>query len=112
MDVLLEVHDEDELERALRLNSKLVGINNRDLKSFATTLDTSIRLAKLIPSGRIIVSESGIFSRSDVERLSNHGISTFLVGESLMRQHDVEAATRALIGQSATAFGRSRVGRR
>ncbi len=105
MDVLLEVHDEHELERALRLNSKLVGINNRDLKSFATTLDTSIRLARLIPSGHIIVSESGIFSRSDVECLSNHGIFTFLVGESLMRQHDVEAATRALIGQSRQHLG-------
>lgn len=105
MDVLLEVHDEHELERALRLNSKLVGINNRDLKTFRTTLDTSIRLAKLIPSGHIIVSESGIFSRSDIERLSAHGISTFLVGESLMRQPDVEAATRALIGQSRQHLG-------
>ncbi len=105
MDVLLEVHDEHELERALCLNSKLVGINNRDLKTFRTTLDTSIRLAKLIPSGHIIVSESGIFSRSDIERLSAHGISTFLVGESLMRRRDVEAATRALIGQSRQHLG-------
>ncbi|HEY7243490.1 MAG TPA: indole-3-glycerol phosphate synthase TrpC [Xanthobacteraceae bacterium] len=105
MDALLEVHNEHELERALRLNSRLVGINNRDLKSFHTTLDTTIRLAKLIPSSHVIVSESGIFSRSDIERLSAHGISTFLVGESLMRQRDVETATRALIGQSRRRLG-------
>ncbi len=105
MDVLLEVHDEHELGRALRLESRLVGINNRDLKTFHTSLDTSVRLSKLIPSSHIIVSESGIFSRSDMEGLSAHGISTFLVGESLMRQSDVEAATRHLIGEPRQRLG-------
>jgi indole-3-glycerol phosphate synthase len=105
MDVLLEVHDEHELERALRLRSRLVGINNRDLKTFHTTLDTSIRLARLIPSGRIAISESGIFSRSDIDGLSAHGICSFLVGESLMRQDDIEAATGALIRQSRQQLG-------
>jgi indole-3-glycerol phosphate synthase len=98
MDALLEVHDEYELDRALRLSSKLIGINNRNLNTFETTLATSLKLAGSIPPTHIAVSESGIFSHSDVERLSASKISTFLVGESLMRQHDLEAATRALLG--------------
>ncbi len=97
MDALLEVHDEAELERALGMRSQLIGINNRNLKTFETTLAVSKRLAPRIPAGRIAIGESGIFSPADLASLASIGISAFLVGESLMRERDVEAATRALI---------------
>ncbi|MFW8593189.1 indole-3-glycerol phosphate synthase TrpC [Cribrihabitans neustonicus] len=102
MDVLLEVHDEAELERACNLKSPLVGINNRNLKTFETTLDTTRTLSRLVPADRTIVCESGLSTPEDLADMARYGARSFLIGESLMRQEDVAAATRALLANPLT----------
>ena len=97
MDVLVEVHDADELERALALKSPLLGINNRNLKTFETTLDTTRELSRKVPADRVLVSESGLNTPADLADMAQYGARTFLIGESLMRQEDVESATRTIL---------------
>ena len=105
MDVLIEVHDEAELDRAALLKSPLIGINNRNLHTFEVTLDTTRRLARRVPEDRMIVAESGLFTPDDLADLAQYGARCFLIGESLMRQADVAAATRAILARPLTAQG-------
>jgi indole-3-glycerol phosphate synthase len=98
MDAIAEVHDKDELDRAITLDCRLIGINNRDLKTFNTTLETTERLAPRVPKNRLVIAESGIAATADLQRLAKAGVHAFLVGESLMRQPDVATATKALLG--------------
>jgi indole-3-glycerol phosphate synthase len=105
MDVLIEVHDAPELERACALKSPLMGINNRNLKTFETTLDTTRTLSKLVPADRLIVCESGLSGPDELADMARYGARTFLIGESLMRQDDVAAATRRLLANPLTAGG-------
>ena len=99
LDVLIEVHNEEELDRALKLRSRMIGINNRDLHTFETTLATTERLAPRIPKERMVVGESGLFTPADLARLAKVNVNAFLIGESLMRQQDVTAATRAILAK-------------
>ncbi len=103
MDVLLEVHDEAELDRALTLESTLIGINNRDLHTFETSVETTRRLAPKVPADRLTISESGLFTPSDLAGLACAGVRAFLIGESLMREADVEVATRTLLADPVPA---------
>jgi indole-3-glycerol phosphate synthase len=106
MDVLAEVHDAAELARALKLKARLIGVNNRDLKTLRVDLATAERLIPTIPNDRLVVAESGLFTTADLARMAKAGARAFLIGESLMREADVAAATRALLGRPARQAAR------
>ena len=101
MDALIEVHDAEELERALKLDAVLLGVNNRNLKTLAIDLATTEELAKRVPPDRLLVAESGLYSPADMARMAAAGARAYLIGESLMRQDDVTAATRAILARAA-----------
>jgi indole-3-glycerol phosphate synthase len=103
MDALIEVHDRAELDRALALKSPLIGVNNRNLKTFRTTLETTRELSKAVPPGRLLISESGLNSAADLADMAGHGARSFLIGESLMREADVTAATKSLLADPVAA---------
>jgi indole-3-glycerol phosphate synthase len=99
MDALVEVHDADELDRTLRLQSRLIGVNNRDLRDFSVDFQRTYELVGRAPPGCTFVAESGLSAKADLDAMAEHGVRCFLVGEALMRQADVETATRALLGR-------------
>ena len=105
MDALIEIHNGEELERAARLKSQMIGINNRNLNTFKTSLDVTRKLSKLVPADRMIVCESGLNSPQDLADMAKYGARSFLIGESLMRQDDVTQATRTLLANPLTAGG-------
>ena len=102
MDVLIEVHDDEELDRACALKSPMIGINNRNLKTFETTLETTKRLSRRVPEGRLLISESGLNTPADLAEMAACGATTFLIGESLMRQPDLTRATRDILANPVT----------
>jgi indole-3-glycerol phosphate synthase len=107
MDVLLEVHDATEIDRALACDTAIIGVNNRDLRTFAVSLDTTMELAGRVPAGRLLVAESGIWNHADIEQLASRGVDGVLVGESLLRSSDVGEAVCALMCPTPPVFPRS-----
>lgn len=106
LDVLLEVHDRTELARALRVDGVVIGLNNRDLRTFSVSLETTVELADLVPPGRLLVGESGIQDHDDMKRLASCGVDALLVGESILRSPDIRAAVRALLHPAVTVSAR------